>query len=112
MNNTKEHNLIVKANRSPRSKQLAINAFCFHCMGGTLKEMPDYGVKELIRTCTAPDCPLFIHRPYQEKKADLTRLQKSIGEERRGDDIRGNHSDGKNQPADKEQPSTRQLTMW
>jgi hypothetical protein len=88
-----EHTWIAKANLSPRSKQLAINAFCFQRMGMTLKEMPDYGWKELIRTCTAPDCPLYIYRPYQVKKIGLATLQKNIDEE-----CWGNHNDRKNQP--------------
>jgi len=99
MANTKEHNWMVKAKRSPRSKQLAIYAFCFHCIGGTLESMPDFGHKDDIRHCTAPDCPLYLHRPYQVKKTGLATLQKNIGEE-----CWGNHNVGKNQPP-------RQLTL-
>ena len=62
---TAEHNLMKKAAADPRSKVKAIHAFCFHCMGGTLDALPDGGWKELIRTCTAPDCPLYRHRPYR-----------------------------------------------
>ena len=64
---TKEHNLMKKAAADPRSKAKAIAAFCFHCMGGTIDQLPDGGWKELIRTCTAPGCPLYRHRPYRER---------------------------------------------
>lgn len=60
-----ENNLIIKAERHPTSKQKAIAAFCFHCMGGTKDEMPDPGWKEAIRNCTSPDCPLYPHRAYR-----------------------------------------------
>ena len=62
-----EHNLMKKAAADPRSKAKAIAAFCFHCMGGTIDQLPDGGWKELIRTCTAPGCPLYRHRPYRER---------------------------------------------
>ena len=60
-----EHNLMKKAAADPRSKAKAIAAFCFHCMGGTIDELPDGGWKQAIRECTAPNCPLFGHRPYR-----------------------------------------------
>ena len=44
-----EHNLIKKHLSNPKSRKMAIDAFCFHCMGGTKDEMPDPGWKELIR---------------------------------------------------------------
>ena len=63
-----EHNLIKKHLSNPSSKKIAIDAFCFHCMGGTKDELPDPGWKDLIKTCTAPTCPLYLHRPYQQKE--------------------------------------------
>jgi hypothetical protein len=57
------YNWIVQAERKPTSKHKAIKAMCFHCMGGTKDSMPDPGWKKMIDTCTAPDCPLFSHRP-------------------------------------------------
>ena len=60
-----QHNLIRKHLANPSSRKLAIDAFCFHCMGGTKDEMPDPAWKELIRTCTDFDCPLRSNRPYR-----------------------------------------------
>ena len=64
------HNWIVKARRKPASLKTAINAMCFHCVGGTEDELPDPGWKVTISTCTAPDCPLYPHRPYQKDTSD------------------------------------------
>lgn len=61
-----EHNLIKKFLKHP-TRQRAIAAKCFECYGGTKDLLPDHGYKNLIRTCTAPDCPLYIFRPYKEK---------------------------------------------
>ena len=61
----KEENLIKKSLANLNSKAKAIGAFCFHCMGGTKDYMPDPGWKQMIRSCTAPDCPLYPHRPYR-----------------------------------------------
>ena len=60
-----ENNLMKKAAADPRSKAKAISAFCFHCQGGTIDELPDGGWKQAIRECSAPGCPLFGHRPYR-----------------------------------------------
>lgn len=60
-----ESNLIRKAKLHPKSLKKAIAANCFHCYGGTESEMPDPGWRNMIRTCTAPYCPLYPHRPYQ-----------------------------------------------
>lgn len=64
------HNWIVRAKRNPTSLKTAIGAMCFHCMGGTEDSLPDAGWKTLIRTCTAPDCPLYDHRPYKISEDD------------------------------------------
>lgn len=60
----KEHNLILKYKRNPKSRKLAIYANCFECMGGTEADMPDPGWKEAIRDCTSAECNLFQFRPY------------------------------------------------
>ena len=60
-----ENNLIRKANKNPTSLKKAIGAFCFSCYGGTIDELPDSGWRQMIRTCTAPTCPLHGHRPYR-----------------------------------------------
>ena len=62
-----ENNLMKKAAADPKSKTKAIAAFCFNCMGGTIDELPDPDWKQAIRTCTAPDCPLYPHRPYRSR---------------------------------------------
>jgi len=36
----------------------AVKQFCKDCMNGVTAE---------IRNCTAPMCPLFVFRPFQEK---------------------------------------------
>ena len=60
-----EHNLIKKSLAAPNSKAKAIGAFCFSCYGGTEDEMPDPGWKNMIRTCSSFNCPLYGHRPYR-----------------------------------------------
>lgn len=62
----RDHNLIVKAMREPKSLRAAINAMCFHCMGGTDASLPDPGWEEAIGRCTSAQCPLAPHRPYKQ----------------------------------------------
>jgi hypothetical protein len=50
------------------TRKTAIEAFCWHCMGGTATD--GTGVRENIRTCASgPDsevpCPLHGWRPYK-----------------------------------------------
>jgi hypothetical protein len=63
----REFNWIKKSKDNPKSKTIAIKAFCFSCMGGTLEEMPDEGWKDDIRTCSAATCPLYRFRPYKKR---------------------------------------------
>lgn len=58
-------NPIQKAKRNPQSKQAAINAKCYECMGGDEETAPDPGWKDAIRGCTSTTCPLIPHRPYR-----------------------------------------------
>ena len=60
-----EYNLIKKLKDNPKSRQRAIDAMCFHCFGGTEKEMPDPGYRKSIKECTAVHCPLYNFRPYK-----------------------------------------------
>lgn len=53
-------NPIEIAKNNPQSKALAIRAFCASCVG-----FPESGWREDIRQCTAPNCPLWTHRPYK-----------------------------------------------
>jgi hypothetical protein len=50
-----------------RTRQRAIKAMCAHCMGCT-KDHIEQGFRESIRNCTAPNCPLYFYRPYQDKE--------------------------------------------
>ncbi len=50
-----------------RTRQRAIKAMCAHCMGCT-KDHIEPGFRECIRNCTAPNCPLYFYRPYQDKE--------------------------------------------
>ena len=52
-------NPIEKAKQSPKSMRLAINAFCFDCMG------QESGWRNHIRACPSKNCPLFGFRPYK-----------------------------------------------
>lgn len=49
----------------PTNLRLAIAAFCVGCMGG--EDAP--GVREQVRGCSSPKCPLFRHRPYRHPHA-------------------------------------------
>ena len=50
---------LEKAKQNPKSMRLAINAFCYECMGFAKSWRTD------VRDCTAPNCPLFGFRPYK-----------------------------------------------
>ena len=50
--------LFEKAYSGEASPRSAIKAHCCECLGFDT---------EAIRTCTAPDCPLFEYRPFQKK---------------------------------------------
>lgn len=60
------HNWLTRAGRNPNSLKTAIGAMCFQCFGGTKEELPDPGWKNSIKNCTALDCALHAHRPYQD----------------------------------------------
>ncbi len=59
----REANWIRRSQQNPKSLKLAIRAMCFHCMGGTEKEMPDSGWRQAISECTSFKCPLHTYRP-------------------------------------------------
>ncbi len=63
-----DHNWIHKSQENPTSLQLAINAACTACLGGSAEELPDPGWKQSIRNCTGL-CPLISVRPYKKDKA-------------------------------------------
>ena len=50
-------NPMEKAKQNPNSRVFAIAAFCFDCMGQVT------GWRKMVKTCTAPNCPLFGFRP-------------------------------------------------
>lgn len=61
-----DHNPINRLKRSPHSLRLAINAKCAECMGCTPEAFAP-GFRTDIRSCTSPDCPLYLVRPYQSR---------------------------------------------
>lgn len=52
---------IEKAKQNPKSKVLAIRAYCFDCCGG---------VKAEVTLCPSNNCALWLHRPWQSKSED------------------------------------------
>lgn len=46
----------IKKEQKRVTPMMAIKNFCMGCVGGIRKD---------IRECTAPQCPLYIYRPYQ-----------------------------------------------
>lgn len=60
----KNHNPVETAKRHPFSKQKAIEAFCFLCMGGGDTEHPSI-IKSRVRECTSKECPLHPHRGWK-----------------------------------------------
>lgn len=52
-------NPIERAKQNPKSMRFAINAQCYDCIGR------DTGWRNMVKTCTAPDCPLYGFRPYK-----------------------------------------------
>ena len=49
---------VEKAKANPRSKTLAIKAYCWECCGGD---------KEEVKHCPVVICPLHSHRPWVSK---------------------------------------------
>lgn len=63
---------ITRARRNPTSRKLAIAAKCYDCQGRD----DDPGVRERIRTCLSPGCPLYPVRPYKDSRAaEAARLE-------------------------------------
>ena len=52
-------NLTEKAKQNPQSMRLAINAFCYECMGFAKSWRND------VKKCPSEKCPLFGFRPYK-----------------------------------------------
>lgn len=50
-----------KAKQNPKSKVLAIRAYCYDCVGG---------VKAEVTACPSTSCPLWLHRPWQKKECE------------------------------------------
>lgn len=63
-----QSNPLLKFAEKP-TRAYAIRAKCAECMGCT-KESINPGFRKMIRDCTAPACPLFQFRPYQQKESD------------------------------------------
>ena len=58
----KPPNPIERAKQNPKSRVLAITAFCYDCMG------QESGWRNMVQTCTAPKCPLYGFRPHKNDK--------------------------------------------
>lgn len=52
---------VERAKKNPKSKVMAIKAMCWECSSAQREE---------IKHCTATSCPLWVHRPYQDKAQD------------------------------------------
>ena len=50
-----------RAKANPRSRSLAIRAYCWQCSG----EDADPNVRWRVGNCEIPDCALWPHRPWQ-----------------------------------------------
>lgn len=50
-----------KAKQNPKSKVLAIRAYCWDCVGGNRAE---------VTLCPLNTCPLWPHRPWQSKSEE------------------------------------------
>jgi len=60
-----------RARHNPRSRSLAIAAFCFQCKEGCMtwgKPVPPDLVKLAVRDCKMVQCPLWPHRGWQNLK--------------------------------------------
>ena len=55
----KPPNPIERAKQNPQSMRLAINAFCYECMGFAKSWRND------VKKCPSVKCPLFGFRPYK-----------------------------------------------
>lgn len=60
---------IATAKKNPQSRALAIKAFCASCIG-----FPEPGWRAEIRGCTALECPLYSHRPYQVVRSEIIEI--------------------------------------
>jgi hypothetical protein len=60
-------NPVEQSQANPTSLKRAVKAFCWTCVGGD----GDPGAKFRVRDCTAPKCPLYPHRPWQDAKGRI-----------------------------------------
>jgi hypothetical protein len=70
-------NPIEKARNNPNSLSLAIKAKCWDCQAGDDDPHPRWR----IGNCTAPDCPLYPHRPYRDQMGKPTPASLMTGAE-------------------------------
>lgn len=59
----RDRGIVLKA-WSGKSRRAAMHAFCLECCGGD---------KDAICHCTAPACPLWPYRPYQNSEVQSRR---------------------------------------
>lgn len=66
-----------KAAAHPRSAKLAIAAFCYHQCNG--EEATNSHITKLeIKNCREPNCPLYLHRGWQEITGGNVKQQKPL----------------------------------
>jgi len=71
-----EHNPIKRLQQRP-TRSNAIKAMCAYCMGCTADYI-EPGFRASIQGCTAPQCPLYTFRPYQDKKQGASILKTDL----------------------------------
>lgn len=59
---TVQRNPIERAQHNPTNQRLAIAAYCWECQGRDA----DPHSRWRIGNCTAPECPLYPHRPNRK----------------------------------------------
>ena len=57
----KAPNPIERAKQNPTSRKFATHAMCYDCVGR------EPGWRNEVKNCTAPECPLYNHRPGRSK---------------------------------------------
>jgi len=63
---------LEKSRQNPKSKVLAIRAYCFDCCGG---------VKSEVTLCPSKNCPLWLHRPWSKSSKDESEVEEETLQE-------------------------------
>lgn len=68
---------IQKLAKNPTNRKLAINAYCYGCVGAGADPNP----RGLIRDCEVAGCALYGVRPYQAKAGGVTTNEEEVEDE-------------------------------